>query len=139
MRYPPWRTAFRPAEHLEDESSEAMRDMRTSEASAGRSSESEHRDRASTRTVWMARNSRGETTGQGADERTAFGFDAIVSPRQCFSHLCLCVKLTVLLTMYGVGMVARQHWLWQMAMAWYWLVVLVLLALAVMERCVVEC
>ena len=56
-----------------------MRDMRTSEASAGRSSESEHSERASTRTVWMARNTRGETTGPWADEKTAFGFDAIFS------------------------------------------------------------
>ena len=75
--YPPWRTAFRPAEHLEDESSEAMRDMRTSEASAGRSSRSEHLERASTRTVWMARNSRGETTGVGDDEGTSLDLDAI--------------------------------------------------------------
>ena len=93
MRYPPWRTALRPAEHLEDESSEAMRDMRTSEASAGRSSESEHRERASTRTVWMARKRRGETTGPGADERTAFGFDAIVSPAsKCFTFVSVSVR-----------------------------------------------
>ena len=54
-----------------------MRDMRTSEASAGRSSESEHLERASTRTVWMARNSRGETTGVGEDEGTSLGLVAI--------------------------------------------------------------
>ena len=42
---------MRPAEHLEEESNDAMRDMRTSEASAGRNSESLHCERASTRTV----------------------------------------------------------------------------------------
>ena len=57
-----------------------MRDMRTREASAGRSSESEHCERASTRTVWMARNSRGETKGPGADEESAFGFNAMNLP-----------------------------------------------------------
>ena len=88
-----------------------MRDMRTSEASAGRSSRSEHLERASTRTVWMARNSRGETTGVGEDEGTSLDLDAITWIHFQFKNKIPVEARSVLLAFeFRVFPLAQQTW-----------------------------